>query len=119
MIKKLFSIVLVAFTINQVKADEGMWLPILLEQLNIEDMQARGFKLTAEDIYSINKTSMKDAVVLFNGGCTGEIISNEGLMLTNHHCGFSSINSLSTLENNYLRDGFWAKNKDQEIPAPG
>ena len=103
----------------QLRADEGMWLPILLEQLNIEDMQSRGFKLTAEDIYSVNKSSMKDAVVLFGGGCTGEIISNEGLLLTNHHCGFSSINALSSLENNYLRDGFWAKNKNEEIPAPG
>ncbi|MBK8343967.1 MAG: S46 family peptidase [Bacteroidetes bacterium] len=101
------------------RADEGMWLPILLEQLNIDDMRANGFKLTAEDIYSVNKSSMKDAVVLFGGGCTGAVISNEGLIVTNHHCGFSSINNLSSLENNYLRDGFWAKNKDEEIPAPG
>lgn len=101
------------------KADEGMWLPILLEQLNIEDMQARGFKLTAEDIYSINKSSMKDGVVLFGGGCTGEVISNEGLILTNHHCGSSTINGLSSLDNNYLRDGFWATNKNGELPAPG
>ena len=78
---------------NFCRADEGMWLPILLEQLNIADMQARGFKLTAEDIYSVNKSSMKDAVVLFGGGCTGEVISKEGLIITNHHCGFSTINS--------------------------
>lgn len=119
MLKRLFTGVLLTISTLAVRADEGMWLPILLEQLNIEDMQARGFKLTAEDIYSVNKSSMKDAVVLFGGGCTGEMISSEGLLLTNHHCGFSSINDLSTLENNYLRDGFWAKNKSEEIPAPG
>ncbi|MBK7034944.1 MAG: S46 family peptidase [Bacteroidetes bacterium] len=104
---------------NFCRADEGMWLPILLEQLNIADMQARGFKLTAEDIYSVNKSSMKDAVVLFGGGCTGEVISKEGLIITNHHCGFSTINSLSSVENNYLKDGFWAKNKNEEKPCPG
>lgn len=119
MLKRLFIGVLLSVTTFAVRADEGMWLPILLEQLNIEDMQARGFKLTAEDIYSVNHSSMKDAVVLFGGGCTGEMISGEGLLLTNHHCGFSSINDLSTLDNNYLRDGFWAKNKGEEIPAPG
>ncbi len=102
-----------------VRADEGMWLPVLLQQLNIEDMRANGFKLTAEDIYSVNKSSMKDAVVLFGGGCTGELVSNEGLLLTNHHCGFSSVNALSSLEHNYLRDGFWAKNKNEELPCPG
>lgn len=117
---KLFIPVLFLMIATQeLKADEGMWLPILLEQLNIEDMQARGFKLTAEDIYSVNKSSMKDAVVLFGGGCTGGVISNEGLIITNHHCGLSTIKSVSTLEHNYLRDGFWAKSKDMEIPAPG
>lgn len=117
--KRFLCILLIAASALPLRADEGMWLPILLEQLNIQDMQARGFKLTAEDIYSVNKSSMKDAVVLFGGGCTGEMISAEGLLLTNHHCGFSSINDLSSLENNYLRDGFWAKNKGEEIPAPG
>ncbi len=117
--KKIIFIAFISLAALQVKADEGMWLPILLEQLNIEDMQARGFKLTAEDIYSVNKSSIKDAVVLFGGGCTAGVISNEGLVITNHHCGFSKINELSTLENNYLRDGFWATSKDMEIPAPG
>ena len=117
--KKLLLILLLILMRISVYADGGMWLPILLEQLNIADMQQRGFQLTAEDIYSVNKSSMKDAVVLFGGGCTGEVISEEGLVLTNHHCGFSSINALSSLEHNYLRDGFWAKNKSEEIPAPG
>jgi len=119
MLKKLIFFLFTAILLKPLHADEGMWLPILLEQMNITDMRSRGFKLTAEDIYSVNKSSMKDAVVLFGGGCTGEMISASGLLLTNHHCGFSSINNLSSLENNYLRDGFWAKDKAQEIPAPG
>lgn len=108
---------ILSFTLT--KADEGMWLPVLLKQLNEADMQSKGMKLSAEDIFSINKTSMKDAVVLFGGGCTGEIISDKGLLLTNHHCGFSQINGLSTLEKNYLRDGFWAKSTEEELPCPG
>ncbi|MBC8046300.1 MAG: S46 family peptidase [Fimbriimonadaceae bacterium] len=99
-------------------AQEGMWLPILLEQ-NEAQMQKQGFQLTAKDVYDINNTSMKDAVVLFGGGCTGEVISNEGLVLTNHHCGFSAINAASSVEKNYLRDGFWTYDKKDEIPAPG
>ena len=78
-----------------------------------------GFELTAADVYSVNNGSMKDAVLIFGGGCTGEVISGEGLVLTNHHCGFGSINRLSSVENNYLRDGFWASNQKAEIPAPG
>ncbi|MFI5170839.1 MAG: S46 family peptidase [Chitinophagales bacterium] len=117
--KLIIALNLFIVSFSSARADEGMWIPILLEQLNIDDMRARGFKLTAEDIYSVNKSSMKDAVVLFGGGCTGEIISNEGLVLTNHHCGFSAINSLSSVENNYLKDGFWAKNKNEEKPCPG
>ncbi len=117
--KTLLFIFLSIATIQMVQADEGMWLPILLNELNIEDMQSKGFKLTAEDIYSVNKSSMKDAVVLFNGGCTGELISDQGLMLTNHHCGGSSINALSTVEHNYLKDGYWAYDKSQELPCPG
>ena len=100
-------------------AEEGMWLPIFLKQLNESDMQAKGMKVSAEDIYSVNKSSMKDAVVLFGGGCTGEIISDKGLLLTNHHCGFSQIQSHSTVEKNYLKNGFWAYSADQEIPCPG
>ncbi len=117
--KKIFLIASLFFVSFFVKADEGMWLPLLLEQLNIEDMQALGFKLSAEDIYSVNKSSMKDGVVLFGGGCTGVIVSNEGLLMTNHHCGGSSIGALSTVDNNYLRDGFWAKSKAEEKPCPG
>ncbi len=100
-------------------ADEGMWLPIFLKQLNEPDMKAKGMRISAEDIYSVNQSSMKDAVVLFGGGCTGEIISDKGLLLTNHHCGFSQIQSHSSLENDYLKYGFWAMTQDQELACPG
>ncbi len=100
-------------------ADEGMWIPLLLEKYNIKDMQAKGFKLTAEDIYSINQASMKDAVVIFGGGCTGEIISDQGLLITNHHCGFGSIQRHSSVEHDYLTDGFWAMTRDEELPNQG
>ena len=99
-------------------ADEGMWLPSLISQ-RIDDMRAKGFRLTAEDIYAINKASMKDAVVLFNGGCTGELISAEGLLLTNHHCGYDAIQSHSSVEHDYLTHGFWAMSRAEELPAPG
>jgi hypothetical protein len=101
-----------------VRADEGMWIPILIEKFNIQLMQEKGFKLTAEDIYSVNKASMKDAIVIFGGGCTGEVISGEGLLITNHHCGYGQIQSHSTLENDYLTNGFWAMSKSQELPNP-
>lgn len=101
------------------KADEGMWLPFLLKQLNEQDMKKNGCKLTAEDIYSINKSSLKDAIVQFGGGCTGEIISNQGLLLTNHHCGYGQIANHSTVEKDYLTNGFWAMNKSEELPNPG
>ncbi len=100
-------------------ADEGMWLLPLLNQMNKKDLKAAGCKLTPEEIYSINKSSLKDAIVQFGGGCTGEMISAQGLVITNHHCGYSSIQGLSTDENNYLMDGYWAKNTGEEIPAPG
>jgi len=96
-----------------------MWLPILLDQLNITDMRANGFQLTAEDVYSVNKSSMKDAVVQFGGGCTAELISNKGLLLTNHHCGYGSIQSHSSIQHNYLEDGFWAMNQSEELVCPG
>ena len=99
-------------------ADEGMWLPSLISQ-RIGDMQEKGFKLDAEDIYSINQASLKDAVVLFGRGCTGELISPEGLLLTNHHCGYSQIQQHSTVEHDYLKDGFWAMSREQELPNPG
>src|SRR5258705_2075417 len=100
------------------RADEGMWIPLLIGK-NIADMQAKGFKLSAEDIYSANHSSLKDAVVLFGGGCTGEVISSQGLVLTNHHCGYGSIQRLSTVEKDYLKNGYAAKNKSEELPAPG
>ena len=100
------------------KADEGMWLPSLISQ-RITDMQEKGFRLDAEDIYSINQASLKDAVVLFGRGCTGELISSEGLLLTNHHCGYSQIQYHSSVEHDYLKDGFWAMNRSEELPNPG
>src|SRR6187401_162842 len=98
-------------------ADEGMWLPLLLGQQVYNDMVKRGLKLSKEQLYSINKPSLKDAIVIFGGGCTGEIVSSEGLVFTNHHCGYDAITSASTLEHNYLRDGFYAKIKADEIPS--
>jgi hypothetical protein len=100
------------------RADEGMWLPLLINK-NIADMQAKGLKLSAEDLYSANTTSLKDAIVQFGGGCTGEVISSQGLVLTNHHCGYSAIQKLSTVEKDYLQNGYAAMNKSEELPAPG
>jgi hypothetical protein len=100
-------------------ADEGMWLPVLLEKLNEKEMKAMGMKISAKDIYNINNGSLKDAIVQFGGGCTGEIVSNKGLLITNHHCGFGSIQRLSSLTYNYLRDGYWAKNISEELPCAG
>ncbi|MCT4664205.1 MAG: S46 family peptidase [Flavobacteriales bacterium] len=97
-------------------ADEGMWIPLLLEKLNEAEMQDMGMELSAEDIYSINKSSLKDAIVHFNGGCTSEIISKEGLLLTNHHCGYGQIQNHSSVEHDYLKDGFWAKTRADELP---
>lgn len=96
-----------------------MWLPLLLGQLNEREMQSMGMKMTAEDIYSVNKGSLKDAIVHFGGFCTGEVISSQGLVLTNHHCGYGQIQAHSTLEHNYLEDGFWASNLAAELPNPG
>ena len=100
-------------------AGEGMWLPLLLGELNESEMQSLGMKMTAEDIYSINKGSLKDAIVHFGGFCTGEVISSQGLVLTNHHCGYGQIQSHSSLENNYLEDGFWAMSQEEELANPG
>lgn len=100
-------------------ADEGMWLPLFLEKYNIEEMQQKGFKLSAKDIYDVNEASMKDAIMIFGGGCTAELISNQGLVLTNHHCGFSYIQSHSSVENDYLTDGFWAMSRNEELVNPG
>ncbi|MBO4691437.1 MAG: S46 family peptidase [Bacteroidales bacterium] len=101
------------------KADEGMWLLQLLEKMNIKDMKAAGCKLTAKQIYDVNNSSLKDAIMIFGGGCTAEVVSNQGLVLTNHHCGYGSIQKLSTTEHDYLKDGYWAMNQSQELPAPG
>ena len=100
-------------------ADEGMWLLPYLKQYNAKTMKSLGCKLSPKDIYDINKASLKDAIVHFGGGCTGEMISDEGLLVTNHHCGYSSIQRLSSAENNYLEDGFWAMKRSDEIPVPG
>ena len=116
--KKFLLLVLIVFGALPVFADEGMWLPSLISQ-RIKDMQAKGFKLSAEDIYSINQSSLKDAIVHFGGGCTGELISDEGLLITNHHCGFGQIQSHSSVEHDYLKDGFWAMKRSEELPNPG
>ena len=100
-------------------AGEGMWLPQLLQALNEGDMQTMGMKMSAEDVYSVNKGSLKDAIVHFGGFCTSEIISAEGLLLTNHHCGYGQIQSHSSVENNLLKNGFWAKTKKDELPNEG
>jgi len=118
--KKLF-ILLLCVLIPQTKAkcDEGMWLPLLIDRLNIETMQKMGLKLSAEEIYSVNSSSLKDAIVSFNGYCTGEIISEKGLLLTNHHCGYGAIQNHSSVENDYLGNGFWAKSHEEEMPNEG
>lgn len=118
--KKLFSFIAIFLILSGpvTLADEGMWLLPLIERLNIGKMTEMGFKLSAEDIYSINKAAIKDAVVIFGGGCTGEIVSSEGLLLTNHHCGYGQIQAHSTVEHDYLKDGYWAMTRDQELPNP-
>ena len=117
--KKVFLTLLVlTLTIGITRAGEGMWIPMLL-QYNEKEMQEMGMRITAEDIYSINHSSLKDAIVLFGGGCTGEIVSDYGLLLTNHHCGYDYIQKHSSVEHDYLTNGFWAMNRSQELPCPG
>ena len=113
--KGILTVLTAVFASLAAVADEGMWLPSLIGE-RIKDMRSKGFRLTAEDIYSVNKASMKDAVVLFGRGCTGEIVSAEGLLLTNHHCGYGAIQSHSTLDHDYLTYGFWARSRDEELP---
>lgn len=115
--KLLLSTVLCFVLLLRTFADEGMWLPFLLGQQVYNDMVKKGLKLTAEQMYSINKASLKDAIVIFGGGCTGEIVSDKGLLLTNHHCGYDVIAGASTVQNNYLRDGFYAASNADEIPT--
>ena len=118
--KKLFSLIAaLVLTMTVARADEGMWLPYSLNGQNLAEMQAMGCKLTAEQIFSFNQPSIKDAIVQFGGGCTGEIISPEGLLLTNHHCGLSYVQKHSSIEHDYLTDGFWAKSKGEELPNAG
>lgn len=114
--RSLLLAVAVLLLVSSVFAREGMWIPTLLNKYNIAEMQQMGFKLTAEDIYSVNNESMKDAVVLFGSGCTGELISDQGLLITNHHCGFDAIQNHSTVEHDYLTNGFWAKTRKEELP---
>ena len=114
----LFLTLVLTLSISIAKAGEGMWIPMLL-QYNEKEMQEMGMRITADDIYSINHSSLKDAIVLFGGGCTGEIVSDYGLLLTNHHCGYSYIQKHSSVEHDYLTRGFWAMNRGEELPCPG
>jgi hypothetical protein len=116
--KTLLVVILFSFRFSMI-AEEGMWIPVLLEKLNIKQMQDMGLKLSAEDIYSVNHSSLKDAIVLFGGGCTAEIVSPDGLILTNHHCGLGNIQRHSTVEHDYLTNGFWAKSREEELANPG
>lgn len=116
--KKLLLLVCSAFVLQTAQADEGMWIPSLIGK-NYEEMQRLGLKLTKDDLYNINHSSLKDAVVQFGGGCTGEIISSNGLLLTNHHCGYGAIAALSSVEKNYLDNGYWAHSYAEELPAEG
>ncbi len=116
----VFTLILNTTTVKAGGVDEGMWLPLLVQKLNIKKMQAMGLKLTAEDIYSVNKGSLKDAVIaLDHGSCSGELVSPDGLFLTNHHCGYGEIQAHSSVEHDYLTDGFWAKTRAEELPNPG
>jgi hypothetical protein len=119
--KKLLLAVLLAsaFLRFEARADEGMWIPLYIEKMILEDMQKLGLELTADQIFSLEQPSVSDAIVIFGRGCTGEIVSDKGLLLTNHHCGYGSIQSISTVENDILKNGFWAKSFEEEIPIPG
>lgn len=119
MIKRIvLTLVVALFLQTMAKADEGMWIPMLLKKYNIEQMQEMGFKLSAEDVYSVNQACLKDAVVIFGRGCTGELISDKGLIVTNHHCGYGQIQYHSSVENDYLTNGFWAMSQEEELINP-
>lgn len=115
---KLLFILVFLYT-SSIFAKEGMWLPFLLQSMNEKEMRQMGMKIKASDIYDINEGSLKDAVVIFGGGCTGEVISDKGLVLTNHHCGYGAVQGLSSVDHNYLLNGFWAMNHQEELPCPG
>ena len=116
---KFLKLFLLLFIVQTHAQQGGMWIPSLLKGMNETEMKNLGMKITAEEIYSVNKSSIKDAVPQFDGGCTAEVISPKGLILTNHHCGFDAIQNHSTLDHNYIRDGFWARNYNEEIPNTG
>ena len=116
--RKLLVVIIACLAGISARADEGMWLPSLIHE-RIADMQAKGFKLDAEDIYSINQASLKDAVMMFGRGCSAELLSGEGLILTNYHCGYAQIQRHSSVEHDYLKDGFWAMRREEELPNPG
>jgi hypothetical protein len=118
-IKLIAATFILALLTNLSRAGEGMWLPLLLSQLNEKEMRDMGMRITAEDIYSVNHSSLKDAIVLFGGGCTGELVSDQGLLLTNHHCGYGNIQKHSTLEHDYLTNGYWAQRMEEELPNAG
>ncbi len=118
--KKLFPLLTMIMAFQFIsQADEGMWIPMYLGEINESEMQAMGMRITADDIYSINNSSLKDAIMIFGGGCTGEFVSDEGLLLTNHHCGYRSIQKHSSIEHDYLTDGFWAIDNSEELSNPG
>ncbi|MCF0189800.1 MAG: S46 family peptidase [Marinilabiliaceae bacterium] len=117
--KRLLGMIVASVITVTATADEGMWILPLLKKMNIDVMKEKGLCISAEEIYSANKSSIKDAVIIFGGGCTGEIVSPKGLIFTNHHCGYSSIQKLSSVDHNYLRDGFWAKGYAEELPVDG
>ena len=116
-IKRVLLFLISVMMFHPLSADEGMWVPSYIQQ-KIEEMRSKGFRLSAEDLYSMNSSSLKDAIVHFNGGCTGEMISGEGLLITNHHCGYDQIQYHSSVEHDYLKDGFWAMKRDEELPNP-
>ena len=117
--KRIFLLLTIMLSFMQLKADEGMWLLTMIKRLNGVDLQKQGLKLTAEEIYSVNNSSLKDAIVQFGGGCTAEMVSKEGLLFTNHHCGYGNIAALSTPEKDHLTNGFWAMKRSEELPAKG
>jgi len=117
--KRIFLLLTFMLSFMQLKADEGMWLLTMIKRLNGVDLQKQGLKLTAEEIYSVNNSSLKDAIVQFGGGCTAEMVSKEGLLFTNHHCGYGNIAALSTPEKDHLTNGFWAMKRSEELPAKG
>ena len=118
-LKRWLALIIASIIIIPAKADEGMWLLPLLKSQKLDEMKALGLKLQDYDIYSPENASLKDAVVIFGGGCTAEVVSPDGLVLTNHHCGYSAIQAHSSVDHDYLTDGFWATTRDQELPNPG